>query len=93
MTPERRASRLPDVLSGMSVLKFAEVVLTARALHVTMEDLLDETYLKQDEELIGEMQTSSPHSTPTVCTRPRYLVMPSNNELCPGCDSNARHLL
>ncbi|MFT8592329.1 MAG: hypothetical protein ABF747_01765 [Bifidobacterium sp.] len=41
----------------MSVLKFAEVVLTARALHVTMEDLLDETYLKQDEELIGEMQS------------------------------------
>lgn len=56
-----------QMMTGFTVLKFRQVYKVAKALGVTIDDLMDDTYIKQDEEFMAKMRSNaatSNHSTP-----------------------------
>ncbi len=62
-----------QLLSGNSKLKFRQVYILARALGVTVEDLMDPTYMFKAEELSRQMMEKR-HDVANVL--PRFFVMP-----------------
>ncbi len=67
-----------QLLTGNSKLKFRQVYILARTLGVTVEDLMDPTYMLKAEELSRQLMENrrSPASI-----LPRFFVMPETNRL------------
>ncbi|MBF9690502.1 peptidylprolyl isomerase [Bifidobacterium dentium] len=66
-------------LNGYSQLKFTEVVLAAQWLGVTVDDLMNDAALVQDEELRGKMKMNQQGAL-IGAGSPRYLVTPYNGD-------------
>ncbi|MEE8713189.1 MAG: helix-turn-helix transcriptional regulator [Bifidobacterium crudilactis] len=77
---------ISNKIKGRIAWSLADLVRAAAFLETSPEYLMDDSLMKQ-------LQNLGNNKTVAADTRPRYLVMPSDGEVCPGCDSNARHLL
>ena len=75
-------------LKGKSEWSVPDLVNMANYLGTTPAALLDDSMMKTMNNM-GALQGSL---KPGGVTEPRYFLMPESSE-CPGCDSNARHLL
>lgn len=47
---------ISQMMTGFTVLKFRQVYKVAKALGVTIDDLMDDTYIRQDEEFMAKMK-------------------------------------
>ena len=83
-----RRSTISVKLSGKTQWSVPDLVNTANFLDTTPEALMDDSMMKT----INRMGIQQGSLTPAGAAMPRYFVMPESSE-CPGCDSNARHLL
>ncbi len=83
-----RRSTISVKLSGKTQWSVPDLVNTANFLDTTPEALMDDSMMKT----INRMGIQQGSLTPAGAAMPRYFLMPESSE-CPGCDSNARHLL
>lgn len=83
-----RRSTISVKLSGKTQWSVPDLVNTANFLDTTPEALMDDSMMKA----MNKMGVLQGASNPVGVTEPRYFLMPESSE-CPGCDSNARHLL
>ncbi len=83
-----RRSTISVKLSGKTQWSVPDLVNTANFLDTTPEALMDDSMMKTINRM--GIQQGSPASAGAAM--PRYFLMPESSE-CPGCDSNARHLL
>ena len=83
-----RRSTISVKLSGKTQWSVPDLVNTANFLDTTPEALMDDSMMKT----INRMGIQQGSLTPAGAAMPRYFLMPESPE-CPGCDSNARHLL
>ena len=83
-----RRSTISVKLSGKTQWSVPDLVNTANFLDTTPEALMDDSMMKT----INRMSIQQGSLTPAGAAMPRYFLMPESSE-CPGCDSNARHLL
>ena len=83
-----RRSTISVKLSGKTQWSVPDLVNTANFLNTTPEALMDDSMMKT----INRMGIQQGSLTPAGAAMPRYFLMPESSE-CPGCDSNARHLL
>ena len=74
--------------SGKTRWPVPDLVNTANFLDTTPEALMDNSMMKT----INRMGIQQGSLTPAGVAMPKYFLMPESSE-CPGCDSNARHLL
>ena len=75
-------------LKGKSEWSVPDLVNTANYLGTTPSALLDDSMMRT----MSKMGTLQGSQNQGGVTEPRYFLMPESPE-CPGCDSNARHLL
>ena len=80
-----RATTVSMKLKGKSSWSVPDLVKTATFLGTTPETLMDATFIEEMDSVKGSRQLA-------VSTQPRYFASP-DPYWCPGCDSNARHLL
>ena len=83
-----RRSTISVKLSGKTQWSVPDLVNIANFLDTTPEALMDDSMMKT----INRMGIQQGSLTPAGAAMPRYFLMPESSE-CPGCDSNARHLL
>lgn len=67
-----------QLLTGNSKLKFRQVYILARTFGVTIEDLMDPTYMLKSEELSRQLMENRRNP---VAVLPRFFVMPETNQL------------
>lgn len=67
---------ISQMMTGFTVLKFRQVYKVAKALGVTIDDLMDDTYIRQDEEFMEKMRdnTASTKNIPAEREDPASLA-------------------
>ncbi|WP_420829107.1 helix-turn-helix domain-containing protein [Bifidobacterium miconisargentati] len=50
---------ISQMMTGLTSMKFSQVYMIARELGVSIDDLMDDTYIRQDEEFLEKMNTTS----------------------------------
>ena len=81
------------MLKGETKLNLRQVFLIAKALGVTVEDLIDDTYYCQDEEFMKKLKPTTDAEKPGALVgagAPRFLVSPSTPTLRPRAESRVR---